>query len=1017
MKDKKGKLGIILVVLIIIIACFGTIISLLTDFLWFKEMGYTSVFLKELLTKVELGVPVFLIVFLICGFYLKHLKNRYYKSVTLSGSSGSEKALNAVAWILSALLGIIVAVTVFNNLWFELLKYTNSTDFSILDPIFSQDVSFYIFKLEFINHSNTIVMGTVIGFAIVTLIYYMVLMSMRRPQLFNTPSPGQAGPQNGQQGPFGAFGSAFFGQDPNGNGPFGQGAGGYSQPQQPSAFNKENMGRLLKIAAKEFVVLGIIFFLMIAFNFYLKQFTLLYTGSSGVVYGAGFTDITIKLWVYRIIMVLGVVAAVTFALGIKQRKWKTVLMVPVIMIVVAIVGSGASMLVQEIVVSPDEISKESKYLENNITFTRYAYDLQDIEIKEFAASNDLTKQDIINNKETFSNIRINDYEPAKKFYNQTQSIRLYYFFHDVDVDRYMVNGEYTQVFLSAREIDETKTTDQWLSTHLKYTHGYGVTLSRVDQVTESGQPAMMIDSIPPVSQVEEIQITRPEIYFGEGTNNYIITNTDEQEFDYPSGDSNVYCTYEGNAGINMTPFNRLLFAIREQSLKLLVSNNIDKDSKILIRRDIEERVKTLAPFLEYDSDPYIVTVDGKLYWIYDAYTTSSYYPYSEPFNGAGGINYIRNSVKVVIDAYNGDTDFYLVDNEDPIANTLQNIYPDLFKDFAEMPEGLQSHIRYPNTLFTIQANVYTKYHMTDVNIFYQNEDRWSIATEIYGMDEASMSPIYYIMKLPGEDKAEFINSIPYTPSGKYNMTALLVARNDGDNYGDLILYQLPKDRIIYGPRQIEAQIDQDTEIAADFTLWNSAGSTYTRGNMFVIPIEDSLVYVEPVYLESANSSLPEVKRVIVYYNERIAYAETLAAALDEMFGEGAGDYLIDGGGDFNAPDEPDVPDDTPDVPGPSVPGTHTPDELAQMANDAFANAVAAQQNGDWAGYGEYLAELEAILQEMLGEDAVEEPDSGMSDMGTGLPGETVPEEVPGGAGAATLEPPADTALPDSGISL
>ncbi|MBE6032545.1 MAG: UPF0182 family protein, partial [Clostridiales bacterium] len=992
----KGRIGIIAVILIIIIACFGKLIGVFTDFLWFRELGYTSVFWKEILTKLELGVPVFLIVFFICAIYLKLLKKRYYKTVDIGGTSGSEKTLNGIAWVLSAILGLIVSVTVFNNLWFELLKYTNSTDFSILDPIFNQDVSFYIFKLEFITHANTIIMGTVVGFAIVTLIYYLILMSMRRPQIFEKVPPQQDGQQQQQQGGFGAFGAfgQAFGQ---GGDAFGQGGfGGYNRPQQQTTFNKENMGRLLSIAAKEFVVLGVIFFLMIAFNFYLKQYTLLYTGSSGVVFGAGFTDIKITLWVYRIIMVLGVVSAITFALGIKQRKWKTVLTVPVIMIVIAIIGGGASMLVQNLVVAPDEISKESTYLENNIAFTRYAYDLQDIRIQEFAATNDLTKDDIINNMETISNIRINDYEPAKKFYNQTQSIRLYYFFHDVDVDRYMINGEYTQVFLSAREIDETKTTDQWLSTHLKYTHGYGVTLSRVDQVTESGQPAMMIDSIPPVSQVEEIEITRPEIYFGEGTNNYIITNTDEQEFDYPSGDNNVYCTYEGNAGIKLNPINRILFAIKEQSLKLLVSNNIDSNSRILINRDIEDRVKTLAPFLEYDSDPYIVTVDGGLYWIYDAYTTSRYYPYSEPFNGTGGINYIRNSVKVVIDAYNGDTNFYIVDEEDPIAMTLQKIYPDMFKGFDEMPEGLQAHIRYPNTMFTIQANVYTKYHMTDVNIFYQNEDRWSIATEIYGMDETTMSPIYYIMKLPGEDKAEFINSIPYTPSGKYNMTALLVARNDGEHYGDLVLYQLPKDRIIYGPRQIEAQIDQDTEIAADFTLWNSAGSTYTRGNMFVIPIEDSLVYVEPVYLESANSSLPEVKRVIVYYNERIAYAETLAAALDEMFGKGAGDYLA--GGNYDGDVTPDDPSGT-DAPGQDVPGDdmdRTPEELAQLANDTFNKAVEAQQRGDWAAYGVYLNELEGILKEMLGENAASEPE--IPDMGTGLPGEMAPD-----AGGQTME--------------
>ena len=370
-----------------------------------------------------------------------------------------------------------------------------------------------------------------------------------------------------------------------------------------------------------------------------------------------------------------------------------------------------------------------------------------------------------------------------------------------------------------------------------------------------------------------------------------------------------------------------------------------------------DRVQTIAPFLTYDEDPYIVTVDGKLYWIIDAYTTSSYYPYSEPFAENTSVNYIRNSIKVIIDAYNGDTDFYIVEDDDPIAQTYQKIYPALFKDLDEMPESLQAHLRYPNTLFSIQAQTYAKYHMTDVNVFYQNEDRWDIAKEIYGTEETTMVPTYYITKIPGEEEAEFITNIPYTPSGKDNMTALLIARNDGEHYGELLLFQMPKDRTIYGPRQIEARINQHTEIAQDFTLWSSAGSTYTRGNIFVIPIENSLIYVEPIYLESANSSLPEVKRVIIYYNERIAYENTLAEALDAMFGEGASS----GYEEITGPT--DTPSDDPEAP-PVDNGALGLSELADLANEAFNNALDAQRNGDWAAYGEYLDELEGYLNQM-----------------------------------------------------
>ncbi|MBR4074518.1 MAG: UPF0182 family protein, partial [Firmicutes bacterium] len=533
----------------------------------------------------------------------------------------------------------------------------------------------------------------------------------------------------------------------------------------------------------------------------------------------------------------------------------------------------------------------------------------------------------------------------------------------------MVNGEYTQTFLSAREIDEAKMiNDQWLNKHLKYTHGYGITLSRVDKVTASGQPDMLIESIPPVSEVAEIQVDRPEIYFGELTHNYVIVNTDEQEFDYPSGENNVYTEYEGDAGIHLNLLNRVLFAIREGNLELLVSTNIDSDSRIIINRNIVDRVSKIAPFLSYDADPYIVTVDGKLYWIMDAYTHSSYYPYSEPYSAETYDNYIRNSVKVVVDAYNGDVNFYVTDEEDPIIQTLVKIYPSLFQKFDDMPDGLKEHTRYPNALFNIQANVYKKYHMNDVKVFYQSEDLWAIANEVYGTEKMPITPSYFVMKLPGEEHVEFINSVPYTPNGKDNMTGLLVARNDGDHYGEMILYRLPKDRIIYGPSQIEAQVNQNTTISSEFTLWSNSGSSYSRGIMFVIPIEDSLMYVEPVYLEAANGSLPEVKRVIVVYGDKIAYKSNLADALDTLFGDGAGDPLKTDrpaaeGSEMSGGEGGDVvvvPDDI---------GGFTLEELAAKANQAYEDAINAQQRGDWASYGEYLDQLSKYLNQMVADEA------------------------------------------------
>src|SRR5665648_921611 len=850
-------------------------------------------------TQLKIGIPAFLVITLITYIYLKLLKRGYFKKIE-SQDVPNEKLLNKMTWGLAAVFSGVFSFVIVSQLWFEILKFINSTPFGIKDPLYNMDISFYIFKLDFITQLNQLMIGVLIGFGVITVMYYLILMSLRKPEVFETVEEpqdearydGSAGPKQSGFGSFGNFGSMGGLGDILGKA-FG-GAGNMNTPfNKKKQFDDENFMRLVGIAAKQLIVIGVLFFVMLGVNFYLKQYSLLYARTGGLLYGAGFTDVNVTLWVYRALIVLSIVAAVAFAIGISRKKFRMILTVPVIMIVVGLIGSGAAALVQNLIVSPDEINKESPYLERNIKFTQKAYS-----------------------------------------------------FNDVDVDRYLVNGDYTQTFLSAREIDETKIREEWLNKHLKYTHGYGITLSRVDTVTASGQPDMLIKGIPPLSDVDEIVVTRPEIYFGELTNNYVLTNTKEQEFDYPDGDNNTYTTYEGNAGIKLGFINRAMFAIREKSLKLLVSTNLDKNSKIVINRNIGERIRKIMPYLQYDSDPYIVTDEGRLYWMIDAYTISNRYPYSEPYSSETNINYIKNSIKVVVDAYNGSVNYYLVNDQDPIANTYKKIYPALFKNFDEMPEGLQAHIRYPNALFNIQANVYKRYHMSNVKVFYQGEDLWDISNQIYGTSETTMVPNYFIMKLPGEEKAEFVNSIPFTPKAKKNMSAYLVARNDGENYGKLVLYQLPKDKLIYGPMQIEAQIDQSTEISKEFSLWNSSGSTYTRGDMFVIPIEDSFIYVEPVYLEATNSSIPEVKRVIVAYGDSIAYEETLVKALDSLFGSGDENT---GGGSVDDPGSTD--------------GFKT-DQLITLASEAFSKARVAQKNGDWAAYGEYMKQVQNYLNQL-----------------------------------------------------
>lgn len=955
----ERKISLILMGIILVLVLFLAMIQFITDFMWFKEMGYTDVFFKQLVTQLTVGVPTFAVVTVLVQVYLTHLKKTYFAKIA-SSEETNLKGLKKTTIILSVVFGAIATFMAVSQLWFEILKFANSTDFDLADPLFNFDISFYIFRLEFLKEMNEILIGVIIGFVALTIIYYIILMTVRTPDVFKEEAPqaeaaAGAGDERHTAGtnPFGGGNS----NGANGSEPFSKFAEAFGgkmfqqkQAKPKRQFDDNNFKQLLKIASGKISLLGFIFFIMLGINFFLRQFDLLHA-HTGAVYGAGFTDVNVTLWMLRILCVLSVLAAILFVVQMRKKNYKKLLSVPVLMIVVGLVGSGAGYLIQNLVVSPDEINKESAYLARNIEFTQYAYQLDDVDVKAFAADNTLTYKDINDNTETINNIRINDFDPAQQFYNQTQSIRQYYTFNDVDVDRYMINGKYTQTFLTAREIDESKRgNDSWLNTHLKYTHGYGFALSRVDKVTASGQPDVLIGNIPPESTVEEIQIERPEIYFGELSNDYIIVGTDEKEFDYPDGESNKYTTYEGDAGIKMNFFNRILFSIREGSIKMFTSSNIDSNSKIIINRNVMERVRTIMPYLNYENDPYMVTVDGKLYWMIDAYTSSSYYPYSEPY-GEENINYIRNSVKVVVDAYNGDVDFYIVDSEDPIATTFAKIYPTLFKSFDQMPEGLKAHIRYPNYLFQIQASVYGKYHMEDVNVFYQKEDVWDIASEIYGMEKQQMQPNYYIAKLPGEEKAEFFNSLPFTPKSKQNMTALMVARNDGDNYGQLVLYQFPKSRTIYGPEQIEAQIDQNTEISKEFALWNSSGTKYRRGNMFIIPINTSVLYVEPVYLEAQNSSIPEVKRIIMAYNDEIAYEETLAECLVSLFGDGAEEGVNEAGT------------------GESLNGEQTSEEMSQAeliaaAAAAYENAVEAQKKGDWASYGKYMDELEKYLNKL-----------------------------------------------------
>ena len=965
---RKHIFGKLLIPAIIVLLIIARSAGFLTDWMWFKELGYTKVFWTQLATEVKLGAAIFIISGLLVRLYLNSLRKGYFSKIESHDIPDMHK-LSVLSWVISVFFGLVAAVVSATSTWQSFLMFANSSKFGLKDPIFGLDISFYVFKLDFLTKLNSIAILVIVGVVIVTLIYYAVLLSVRTPDIFDREDfferaeeedearAAQANDVNDDEVKQGRPDNSIpFGKrDPIDDvTKFVKGVSDRARKQaerrtRKTELNHLNIDHLFSLASGKVMILGVIFYIMLGIHFVLKQFSLLHA-HTGTVYGAGYTDIAITQKFYLLVAILAIVGAFSLVKHVHKKEFIKLARVPMFIIGVLFLGTILKVGVQNLIVAPDEINKESKYIKNNIQYTNHAYGLDKVKVDSFAADNNLTAVDIANNKPTISNIRINDYEPVKDYYNQTQSIRQYYDFNDVDVDRYTINGAETQAYLSAREINESKISDTWINKHLKYTHGYGVTLSKVNSVTASGQPDVLIKNIPPESNIPEIKITRPEIYFGELTNNYIIVNGDEQEFDYPDGNSNKYTKYKGKAGIKLGFVNRLLFSIRERSMQMLVSSNINSDSRIVINRNILERVNKILPYLEYEKDPYMTIVDGKLYWIIDAYTTSSNYPYSEPYSGQiGTTNYIRNSIKVVVDAYNGDVNYYVVDESDPIAKTYEKIYPTLFKSKSKIPAGIKKHFKYPSTLLNIQADAYTKYHMNEVKVFYQKEDLWDIANQIYGTKERPMSSSFFIFNLPGEKQAEFINMIPFTPKSKQNMTAIMMARNDGDEYGKLVVYKLPKNKTVYGPMQVEAQIDQNSEIAKEFSLWNSSGTTYKRGDMFIIPVNNSIMYVEPVYLEASNQAIPEVKRVIVAYGDKIAYASTLDEALESLFGDGAGNS-----GSVSSSST-----------GSS--GTSSSQkELIGKAKQAYENAVKAQKSGDWKTYGEYLEELSGYLDQLDG---------------------------------------------------
>ncbi|SFI20017.1 hypothetical protein SAMN05192551_10867 [Tindallia magadiensis] len=925
----KGKkiISIIIAAFIIGTLFFNEIILFITDFQWFQDLGYEKVFLKKIQTQLMLGLPIFFLSGFFYYYYFRFMKNRYEKKIASFHQTVSNKTINRWLLLPAGLMAFITATSIAGQYWWQLLTFRHQVPFEVNDPVFGNDLAWYFFTWPLLREGLGTFIALLFMLVLITAIFFGAMVFLRRPTLVEV-----------------------------------------SEGENPRT---QMLNRFLSFGAGNLVVLGVLFFLTTGARYFVSLYEILYS-PQGAVYGASFTDIKVNLPLYRIQMAVSIGAALLLWVGYQKKKKKLMIAAPILLLVVSILGQVLSIGVERFMVEPNVLARETPYIERNIEFTRKAYGLNDVHQIEFDVDYRLTREDLEKNPQTINNIRINDYRPALESYNQLQAIRPYYQFKDVDIDRYTINDEYRQVFLSARELNMDRISDSaktWLNMHLKYTHGYGAVMSPVNQVTTQGQPELFIRNIPPVSVIDK-EITRPEIYFGELTNHYIIVNTDEMEFDYPMGEDNAETRFEGEAGVELKGINRALYALRERNFRIFLSGSISGESRIIFDRNVMDRVTKIAPFLHYDEDPYLIVHEGRLYWMMDAFTLGDKYPYATPYM-EGKANYIRNSVKVVVDAYHGTTDFYIAEPEDPVIQTYSNIFPELFQPLEAMPEGLRQHIRYPQELFDIQTVVYERYHMSNPSVFYLDEDLWNIAQERYSGQFQPVESQYMIYSLPEEEEEEFLLSVPYTPNRLNNMVAKLVARSDGEHYGELVLYRMPKDRNIYGPRQIEARIDQNERISQSLTLWGEGGSEVIRGNLLVIPVENSLLYVEPLYIRAANSeSPPEVKQVIAAFGDDIVMENTLEEALESLFGAGPP----------SIPEEDEVPEealpedetsDPEEIPAeepeerPSYDFTDaTVQEIIQEANRAFDEAQEASQQGDWAAYGEALERLEEALRRL-----------------------------------------------------
>ncbi|MPQ44644.1 UPF0182 family protein [Clostridium tarantellae] len=905
MKSKKLQIAILVLIVTVMILFMST--GIIIDIQWFKEVGYLNVFLTKIIAVSKLLIPIFIIYFITLWLYLKTFNKGILNIIGIN----KIKKVKRISLLVSILIAFIGSIKTSLSHWYKILQFSNSVDFNKVDPIFNKDVSFYIFKLPLIQSIYSAILMLLIIMVIITLVIYFIL-NIKEKVL-----------------------------------------------KSDNIIHINTSDRLKNFAGKQLAIVSAVLIIVIGVGYILRAFDLVYS-TRGVAYGASYTDVKVTLNFYKVITIACFIASIIVFFSLLKSKFKLIVISIATVGVLIVLEPVTAIIVQQFIVNPNEMELEKKYIKYNIDSTKEAFNIANIEEKNFEPQNELDIQQLTNNQDIIDNLKVNSTEPVLNFYQQVQLIKNYYEFNDTDTDRYNINGQYSQVFISPREINRDSMTT-WQNKHLRYTHGYGLAMSKVNEVTKEGQPSFVMKDIPTINSTN-INLQNPRIYYGEGDNEYVIVNTDVEEFDYPTGDTESVFKYDGTGGIKMSFLNRILFSIYEKNPKILFSGSINENSKLILNTNIVKRAKKIAPFLQYDSDPYVVVNDGQLFWIMDAYTVSNKYPFSEPYSG---VNYIRNSIKVVIDAYNGNVDFYIVDKNDPIAESYSKIFKGLFKSLDKMPEKLKDHFKYPQDIFKLQSEVLAKYHTNDPIKLFTQEDLWDksrglIDEEIKSKDEGNIIGIknentlktkennkeglYLMTRLPGEKKLEMMLFEYFNMKGKQSMVALLGARMDGENYGQLIMYKFPPQRTIYSPNLFKNRIQQNPEISKEVSLWAGKGSEVVYGDIVIVPIEDSLLYLNTIYLKADDeNSMPEMKRVILSNGDKIVIEENIDKALQKLF-----NYNID---------NVEINIDNTNI---------EEDEYGNIKNasDLFKKAMEAQKSGDWARYGEYINSLGNLLEEL-----------------------------------------------------